>query len=88
MGNSNNICGYMAMVASIKMLAAVKVVSLKIIICLARMLYLMVKDALGLGTTVKATWDAATLKMQSLLETCWCLATHFQWSIKSACLLH
>ena len=62
-------------------------VNLKSIVCLAYMLYLMVKDALGLGSAVKATRDAASLEVWSLLETCWYLANQFSCSIKSAHLL-
>lgn len=48
-------------------LAAVKASHHNRILCLVHMFHLVVKDAMGLESAVKATCDAPTLKMQSLL---------------------
>lgn len=46
-------------------------------ICLVYTLQLVV-DTLGLGNTVKVTWDPAPLEIWSLLTTCWWFVTQHQ----------
>lgn len=79
--------GYMVPYTNANVLAAVMAVYPSGIICLIHILHLVVKDVLGLGNTVMATSDAATLDMWSLLETSQHLSTHYSCSIKSACLI-
>lgn len=54
--------------------------------CLANTFQLVMKDDLGLGSR-SAIGDAAPFEMWSLHKNCQWPATHFSWSIKSACLL-
>lgn len=51
--------------ARANMLAVVRTVHVKGIVCLEHMLHLVVRDALGLGSTAKPTWDAAPLDLNS-----------------------
>lgn len=77
LGNINIIHPYMAINTSPKLQAVVRDACLKGIVGLVYTLHLMVRDALGLRSTVKPTWDAAALELRSLLKTCQCLAVHF-----------
>lgn len=74
-GRSKVVCDHMITDAITNMLAETMCACLEGIFCLVTMLQLGVKDALGLGSTIKATWHAALLEMWSFLEICQHLVT-------------
>ncbi|XP_054833482.1 zinc finger BED domain-containing protein 4-like isoform X2 [Eublepharis macularius] len=80
--------GYMVTDTSRNMEAALKAVSLEGIVCLAHKLHLVMRDALGLGSTIKPTWDQGTLDTRTLLDSCRRLAAHFSSCINSSRKLH